>query len=95
MLDNHNEDFGLISPAPMPDDLPDNGLISPASDDDDLPDKLCDDGQEGCGGTPEEFREDDEDEKFLDDVVEQNSAVAGVHAIAALCVGSVALAALI
>ena len=95
VLDNHNSDFGLISPAPMPDDLPDNGLISPAPGDDDLPDKLCSDGEEGCGGTPEEFRDDDEDEKFLDDVVEQNGAVAGVHAIAALCVSSAALAALI
>ena len=80
VLDNHNSDFGLISPAPMPDDLPDT---------------LCSDGEEGCGGTPEEFRDDDEDDKFLDDVVEQNGAVAKVHAIAALCVGSAALAALI
>ena len=95
VLDNHNADFGLISPAPTPDDLPDNGLISPGPGDDDLPDKLCSDGEQGCGGTPEEFREDDENDKFLDDAVEQDGAVAGVHAIAALCISSAALAALI
>ena len=64
---------------------PEKGLISPAP----LPDKLCEDGELGCDGAPELPDEHDDHEGHDH---EEDGAVAGVHAIAALCVGSAALA---
>ena len=63
-FNNHDTANGLFSPAPVPDDAPENGLISPEpTSNDDLPDKLCSDGdEEGCGGAPVEGGN-----KFLDD----------------------------
>ena len=85
-LADHDTANGLFSPAPpsFQDDSEDGQ--------NDLPDKLCSDGEQGCGGTPDHLddhdhdHDHDENEKFMDagNGVEQNGSTAGMQAIAAL-----------